>query len=237
MTNALFAKQTGITRKLDPQRDRKYCVRWLQIRDEVVAGKHQSASLSAARALSGVAASMGEMAAATAEVVDNSIQSLATSMTAPWMNYARGELRKGVKEIAGEEHNPDIMKYIRSCPDLYATENKRKYTEREGEEGVKWCSAFVNWCIGQSGIQGTNSARALSWASWGDPCPEPKVGAIVVTKGTKYRHVAFVEWSDGKYMMLGGNQTQANGKGGYDQVSIRPINKNIVVGYRWPKDA
>lgn len=231
LTNGIFATATGVTRKLDPRRDRGLCDRWLMIRDEVMAGKHGSTgNSSVGNRVNNLANSIGEFAMSAADIAYSSLNSPAT----PWMRIAHAEHNRGVKEIPGAKHNERIMNYIRSCPDLYATENKRKYTEREGEEGVKWCSAFVNWCMKQSGIRGTNSARALSWTTWGVSC-EPKPGAVVVTKGSKYRHVAFVESVNGKLKMLGGNQQKAGGGGAYNQVSLSSINKKIVVAYRWPK--
>lgn len=228
-TNQIFAHRTGVTRKLDPRRDQALCATWLTIRDEVMSGQHRSPR-NAVQRVSQFVSSIGEFANSAADAIYDSLRSNET----PWMDIARAELRKGVKEKKGKEHNPEVMKYIRSCPDLYATKNKRIYTEREGEEGVKWCSAFVNWCMKRAGIMGTNSARALSWTQWGKPCPEPVPGAVLVTKGSKYRHVAFVEEVNGELKMLGGNQTQANGKGDYNQVSIRPISYSTVVAYRLP---
>ena len=137
-------------------------------------------------------------------------------------------------EIPGKAHHPRIMNYIRTCDTLYATANKAKYTEREGEEGVKWCSAFVNWCLAEVGIQGTRDARALSWLNWGQPLPGPQFGAIVVMKTKSWRHVAFVDNVDGQLTMLGGNQKRASGGGLSDRVSYRPLHSKNILGYRWP---
>ncbi|MEM6474080.1 MAG: TIGR02594 family protein [Planctomycetota bacterium] len=106
-------------------------------------------------------------------------------------------------------------------------------TKRTGEERVKWCSAFANWCMKQAGITGTRHALALSWLKWGRPLQEPQIGAVVVMKTSKWRHVAFVDEQNGEFVMLGGNQRPAKGKGP-DRVSYRPLNCSIILGYRWP---
>ena len=229
-TNEIFAARTGVTRKLDPSADRNLCSVWLHIRDEVMAGKHNSILGHARQHASRLVSGITDAANATWGMVDEHLDQ--TDM--PWMKIARRELNKDIKEIPGDEHNPEIMKYIRTCPELFSTENKRKYTEDNGEEGVKWCSAFVNWCMRTSGIVGTNNARALSWKNWGKPLKEPVLGAVVVTKTKGYRHVAFIEEVKGEFKMLGGNQKRTNGRGISDRVSIRPINYNSVVAYRWP---
>lgn len=226
-TNQIFAKRTGVTRKLDPRHDRKLCVQWLTIRDEVMSGQHAS-TFHPLQQAGHLAWSIGDVAVNAIEAVHEHLQPVPA-----WLRIARAEMDKGVKEKVGDEHNPDIMKYIRTCSNLYETKNKTRYTERVGDEGVKWCSAFVNWCISQAGITGTNHALALSWKDWGQPT-EPKPGAIVVTRGTSARHVAFVDRVNGELKMLGGNQQKSSGGGNYNQVSIRPINPNVVVAYRWP---
>ena len=226
-TNVIFAKQTGVVRKLDPRHDRKLCATWLKIRDEVMSGKHQH-SLSPFQQAGHLATSIGEFAVDAVELVQDQFSSVPT-----WLRIARAELKKGVKEVYGEKHNADIMNYIRTCTNIYETDAQKRYTERTGDQGVKWCSAFVNWCITQAGMVGTNNARALSWLDWGKST-EPKPGAIIITQGSSARHVAFVDRVNGELKMLGGNQQKSSGGGDYNQISIRPINDNVVVGYRWP---
>ena len=231
LTNDIFARQTGVHRKLDPKRDRALYDQWLANRDEVMAGSHGAKHSFLSKAAKMVS-SIGDFAGATADTVQRTVQRMTTDT--PWMDIARAEHAKKVIEIPGAKHSKEIMEYIRSCPDLYATKNKAIYTEREGEEGVKWCSAFVNWCMKKAGYPGTDSARALSWTSYGKALKEPQAGCILVTKGNKYRHVAFVDEVNGELKMLGGNQNQAAGGGDYNQISIRPINYGMVVAWRWP---
>lgn len=230
-TNKVFAERTGVFRKLDPKQDRKLCDQWLFIRDDVMAGR---VPVSAASDQEEGLSLRSALIAAHPENLLRMIGEAYEDMQAPWLNVAREEEKKKIVEIPGLKHHPRIMEYIRTCDNLYATENKAAYTEREGEEGVKWCSAFVNWCMSQVGIRGTGNARALSWLEWGKPLAEPQVGAVIVMKTSKWRHVALYDVVKGKPKMLGGNQMQAPGSKSSDSVSYLPHNPAIVLGYRWP---
>jgi uncharacterized protein (TIGR02594 family) len=117
------------------------------------------------------------------------------SSTAPWLDIARGEL--GQKEKKGEKVNNDrIIEYHGS------TRLKAKTDE------TPWCSAFVNWVMEKAGYKGTDSAKALSWQTYGTKTDGPVVGAIaVIDHGGGKGHVGFVVGKDGdKVVLLGGNQ-------------------------------
>ena len=141
--------------------------------------------------------------------------------TPEWYRLARRELADGIEEW-GEpgEHNPRIIEYHASVP--------AGFTENE----VPWCSSFVNWCMEQAGITGTNSAAARSWERWGKKLAEPKVGAIAVfwreSKTSGLGHVGFfVSEKTHSITVLGGNQG--------DRVSVAAYPKEKLLGYRWPK--
>lgn len=141
-----------------------------------------------------------------------------------WLDIAEGEI--GQKEVVGGE-NPRIIEYHSSCT-LHAKEDE-----------VPWCSAFVNWCLLQAGIIGTNNALAKSWLGWGEMIAEPVLGCIVVIKkneagedtvtgsSTGY-HVGFFVMKDDRIHLLGGNQS--------DQVKISSfgLTSYEIVGYRMP---
>lgn len=135
---------------------------------------------------------------------------------APWLNIARREI--GQKEMKGIHlNNPRILQY-HAATDLKATTDE-----------VFWCYSFVNWCMKETGIAGTNSAAAIDWVHWGKSSG-PKVGAItVLRKKTGGNHVGFLltETQD-FYKLLGGNQG--------DQVKISDYYKTFwfALGYRWP---
>ncbi|QWV98221.1 TIGR02594 family protein [Geomonas nitrogeniifigens] len=139
----------------------------------------------------------------------------ANAHDASWIKIAAAEI--GQKEIPRTSANPRILLY-HSTTSLRATSDE-----------VAWCSAFVNWCLRQVGIAGTDSAAATSWLHWG-LISAPRLGAIsVVRKVTGENHVAFYisETSD-YYKLLGGNQG--------DQVRISKYYKShwLTQGHRWP---
>lgn len=132
-----------------------------------------------------------------------------------WYEVAQNQV--GVKEVPGSGNNPDIIKY-HSATSLRAT-----------QDSVPWCSAFVCWCIEQSGIRSTRSALARSWSSWGRRS-KMRVGAIcVLRRGTKawQGHVGFVaDWNDHSVMLLGGNQN--------DKVCYRNYKRSEILDIRFP---
>lgn len=133
-----------------------------------------------------------------------------------WVKIALREMASGVVEFSDPAENPRIEEYLESCGITGPVEGKT------GDE-IPWCSAFVNWCLGEAGIHGTNDARAKSWKKWGQPLKEPRQGCIVVFPG----HVGFYfgDYNEQKISLLGGNQS--------DAVNITPFGKKGTV-CRWP---
>lgn len=118
----------------------------------------------------------------------------------PWMAIARSKM--GDAEIPGPPANPDILEF------LYST--TLDGPDKESDE-TPWCSAFVNWCITQAGLQGTDSAWARSWLNWGQEADWNNLipGAVVVLqRGENSGHVGFFVDTDagGQIKLLGGNQ-------------------------------
>lgn len=124
------------------------------------------------------------------------------SSNALWMTIATNE--KGQVEIPGRLHNPRIVEYHASTS-LQATSDE-----------TPWCSAFVNWCLKQAGVAGTNSAAAASWISWGRAASSQYGSIIVIYKPSAANssltssgnHVGFlIEETTTHYKILGGNQS------------------------------
>lgn len=136
-----------------------------------------------------------------------------------WMHVALEELRRGVREVAGERDNPRIIAYHATTAGL-----------RSDEEA--WCSSFVNWCIQQSGMTGTGRANARSWNGWGRQVMAPQYGDIVVLwreSPQSWRgHVGFfLAFRDQrKVLLLGGNQGNA--------VSIAAYPRRRILSFRRP---
>ncbi len=136
----------------------------------------------------------------------------------PYYATALGE--KGVKEFAGEADNPRIVEYLRTTrlPEGMASEDE-----------TAWCSAFVNWCMERAGLEGTKSAAARSWITWGEGIDDPTPGCVVVlwrkTLTSPFGHVGFFVRKDGDQLyLLGGNQKNS--------VSIQPYPEHRLLAYR-----
>lgn len=149
-----------------------------------------------------------------------------TSISAPWMGIAKAEMF--VAEVAGRGNNARIMEY-------HATT-----TLGSQPDSVPWCSSFVNWCLRQAGIRGTNSAAAASWVDWGQSLDAPRYGCIIQirtarrghdrsTGSSSGNHVAFFVSKTATHItLLGGNQS--------DQVkeSSFRLSSYDIRGMRWP---
>jgi uncharacterized protein (TIGR02594 family) len=170
----------------------------------------------------------------------------------PWLAAGYQELRNGVhrlgsvgahgsyvavKDAGGHAmNNPRILEYFTAT------------TLHTHTEATSWCSAFVNWCMRQSGIVGTRSAAARSWLHWtgGEALDLPVIGAVAVfprPPSVTNGHVAMV-WNirrDGSFDVLGGNQSAhaANAKrhiaAQSSRVSIGHHAAGTALGFRWPR--
>jgi len=143
-----------------------------------------------------------------------------TVVDEPWMVVARGEI--GTIQYPIGQSNPRITEY-------HSDTNIHGYDDK-----ASWCSSFVNWCLGQTGIAGTRSALARSWLDWGVELAVPIPGCIAVL----YRddpnswkgHVGFYLRRDESYVyLLGGNQLE--------QVREHFYPVGSVLSYRWPKSS
>lgn len=144
------------------------------------------------------------------------------------IDVARAELALNIKELPGDRQNPRIVMY--------------HATTRGGAapDETAWCSSFVNYCVEQAGLVGTDSKWARSWhdAGWGrDVTESAKEGDLVVWRrqgnGDDGGHVGFfIDADEAEIRVLGGNQSnslciaaypRAGAKGlyRYDLLSIR----------------
>jgi uncharacterized protein (TIGR02594 family) len=103
-----------------------------------------------------------------------------------------------------------------------------------------WCAGFVNAMLGASGVRGTGSLAAKSFANYGSPTTNPEQGDIVVlTRGSRdgpYGHVGFFAgWTerDGRpyVKILGGNQGNAVSVTEMDAAKIIAMRKPPVAGF------
>jgi uncharacterized protein (TIGR02594 family) len=133
-----------------------------------------------------------------------------------WLEVAIKEI--GVLEVPGPGDNPRVLEYHQTT------------TLKATDDSVAWCSSFVNWCMKQAGIEGTKSAAARSWLTWGEKLDSPRNGCVVVLRrgnSPTNGHVAFyVGDGTSNIRLLGGNQG--------DQVKVSAFPKTMVLSYRWP---
>lgn len=162
---------------------------------------------------------------ATTGATDKPEQATAATRAAPavplkaadWMNIATAELNHRVAEVPGTASNQRIEAY-------HATTGGGP-----ADDGVPWCSSFVNFCITQAGGRGTNSKAARSWMTWGRDAGNFTQGCIVVLQrgAAPMGHVGFFVGFDGdRILLLGGNQG--------DAVSIASFDRSRVLARRLP---
>ena len=143
---------------------------------------------------------------------------IVTATDVPWMVVAKGEM--GTTQYPIGQSNPRISLY-------HADTNICGYDDK-----ASWCSSFVNWCLGQTGITGTRSALARSWLDWGEELGAPVAGCVAVLYREDPRswkgHVGFyLRHDESDVYLLGGNQLE--------QVREHFYPVESVLGYRWPK--
>jgi uncharacterized protein (TIGR02594 family) len=143
----------------------------------------------------------------------------------PWLSIALAEMKKGIKEAAGDTaDNPRILEYL-------AASNSGNVSHDE----VPWCGAFVGFCLYKAGVikKGSGSARAADWLTFGDPLSQPRTGCIAVFKpevSGSSGHVGFwLKEEGGIIHVIGGNQSNS--------VSITKYHRATDLqpgGLRWP---
>ena len=136
----------------------------------------------------------------------------------PWMDIAMGEI--GTTEIKGAKDNDRIVEYHQSV------------ALRASDDETPWCASFANFCLKEAGIEGTDSAAALSFRKWGQ---EVKVSHLrygdicVIDRGGGRGHVGFFVGFDrsGRLLLLGGNQD--------DQVNTTAFPLDAFAYFRRPR--
>ena len=128
----------------------------------------------------------------------------------------------GVQEHIGIAHNPRILEYHQ------ATSLKASSDE------IPWCASFVNWCLREAGLNGTNSASARSFLDWGHDVllEDAKQGDIVVfSRGSNptLGHVGFYAGrTQTTINVLGGNQSNQVSLAAYPISKLLSLRRVIV---------
>ncbi len=148
-----------------------------------------------------------------------------------WHRIAMRE--EGVSEVPGAGNNPRILEY-------HSTTSLGRADARQDK--TAWCSSFVNWCIEQTGRQGTDNAWARSWENWGRDIETSTIGSIAVFSRTNSTtnggHVGFVAHeTTSSVIVLGGNQGNTAKESTYPKSGRKGKYYYKLLSCRWPEDA
>lgn len=107
---------------------------------------------------------------------------------------------RGQREVPGAGSNPVILRWAVG----FGGWIKSFFTD----DDTPWCALFVNECLKEAGLSGTNSLAASSFQTWGQPLSQPTLGAIMTFVRPGGHHVGFYlgERKDGALRIFGGNQ-------------------------------
>ncbi len=124
----------------------------------------------------------------------------------------------GVKEILGNEHNPQVLEYFHEIGHKWVKTDQ-----------TAWCSAFANWVCKKAGEPYSGKLNARSWLSVGESTENPRIGDIVVlwreSPSSWKGHVGFYVKQTKRYVyILGGNQR--------NKVCIQEYPKSRLLDYR-----
>jgi uncharacterized protein (TIGR02594 family) len=92
-----------------------------------------------------------------------------------------------------------------------------------------WCADFLNLVLQRSGMKGTSSSTARSFAAYGERISGPRVGAIaVISRGKTAGHVGIVTGVDdkGNPIIISGNHNNT--------VAEATYSAGRVIAYVWP---
>ena len=154
----------------------------------------------------------------------------------PYLNDMRGQ---------AQAYNPTIQNSVRrtkagrlSVPAIQTADvgSARWISVARGYMGTNptkrrslWCADFMNLVLERSGMKGTSSSMAGSFASYGQRISGPRVGAIaVIGRGKGAGHVGIVTGIDpnGNPVLISGNHNNT--------VAEAPYPARSVMAYVWP---
>ena len=94
--------------------------------------------------------------------------------------------------------------------------------------GRLWCARFMNMVLERTGLHGTGSDLARSFASYGQRVSGPQLGAIAVMGRRGGGHVGVVSGID-----AGGNPIVVSGNNG-NRVRETPVSRGRIFAYVMP---
>ena len=123
----------------------------------------------------------------------------------------------GTKEIVGEKHNPEVVKYFKEIG-----------FKQINDDETPWCSAFINWCALKSGLERSKKLDARSWLDIGNKIKDPSIGDICIfwrenKDGWKGHVGIYINETSTGINVLGGNQG--------NEVCIKEYPKKRLLNY------
>jgi uncharacterized protein (TIGR02594 family) len=149
----------------------------------------------------------------------------------PYNNNQSVVTPKGAKNARASKFAPRAAVTSASSfgsPQWIAVARGYKGTNPTGRKSL-WCADFLNLVLQRSGMKGTSSSMAKSFASYGQRLSGPMVGAIaVVSRGSTAGHVGIVTGIDssGNPILISGNHNNT--------VAEATYSKGRVIAYVWP---
>lgn len=131
-----------------------------------------------------------------------------------------------------EGDNPVITGFARKIGELYP--EMKSYAASYTSDGIAWCGLFVAYCMAVSGIRpvfGVSDTDkflwAQSWKQFGTATTSPQIGDALVLA----RHVTmYAGTRDGRYIGLGGNQSDSVKESLYSPDSVEAIRRPPIGG-------
>lgn len=126
-----------------------------------------------------------------------------------------------------EGDNPVILGFARKIGELYP--EMKSYAANYTSDGIAWCGVFVAYCMAMSGIRPVFGAAdidkwmwAQAWKQFGTATSAPQIGDVLVLA----RHVTmYAGTRDGRYIGLGGNQSDSVKESLYSADSVEAIRR------------
>jgi uncharacterized protein (TIGR02594 family) len=151
----------------------------------------------------------------------------------PYLNDMRGsaQLYTPTKTKLGRKHaiSPRVTHGLEAGNPRWISVARGYMGTNPTKRKSQWCADFMNLVLERSGMKGTSSSMAGSFANYGQRISGPRVGAIaVIARGRGAGHVGIVTGIDekGNPMILSGNHNNT--------VAEAPYPARSIMAYVWP---